>query len=688
MRLSTYRRLSSMRFVKIITLLVVFTTTVGYSQTKIDELKEKAYDYFSYADYDDALPLLLKVDSLKPGDPKVNYEIGICYIHSMHQERALPYFKHAKEYGYKDEGEPDLYLSIVQKYVSEDLDFNLARAYHLHHEFDKAIELYREYEKRVDKSSKQGKQDFEILERFIARCEDGKELIKDTHNVKIENMGPVINSEFPEYVPVVSADESVLIFTSRRDNTTGGKKDPVDEERYMEDILISYKSDDGVWSEPKSIGGNINTEEHDASVGLSPDGQKLFIYKNDHHKKGNLWVSRLDGEHWTTPEKMQEGINGKHSWEGSASITADEKIMFFASDRDGGKGGKDIYMVKKLPNNKWADPILLGDEINTEFDEDAPFIHADGVTLYFSSKGHKNMGGYDIFKSTYDPESGKWTKAENVGYPINSADDDIFFVFSPDGKRAYFSSHHEDSYGDQDLYVMHLPEVKETSLIVLKGVVRDLEAESPVAANITVTDNETGEVVGVYNSNSFTGKYLIVIPAGKNYGVSVEAEGYLPFSENIHLEEKGKFYEEKKDIDMKPIVPGSVLVLKNVFFDYDSSSLRKESFIELDKYATILQHQPTLYVEIAGHTDSIGSASYNQKLSQSRAEAVVEYFVTQKGLERKRFLATGYGKKHPVAPNTNPDGTDNPKGRQLNRRTELIIHETLVEGQNWKRHYR
>lgn len=666
---------------------VLLTLNFGvFGQSATEALKEKAYDFFSYADYENARPLLLKLDSLDPGNPKVNYEIGICWIHSMHQENALPYFKKAKEYGYKDDGEPDLYLSVVEKYVSEDLDFNLARAYHLHHEFDKAIEAYRQYEKRIDKNDKKGKEDFLVLERFIARCEDGKELIKDTHNVSIENMGPTINSEFPEYVPVVSADESLLIFTSRRNSTTGGKKDPQNEEQYMEDILISYKDSLDSWSTPKSIGKNINTDEHDASIGLSPDGQKLFIYKNDHHHKGNIWVSNLEGEHWSEPIKMQDGINGKHSWEGSASISADEKLLFFSSDRANGKGGKDIYMAKLLPNNKWAEPILLGDEINTDMDEDAPFIHADGVTLYFSSKGHKNMGGYDIFKSTYNPEDGSWTKAENVGYPINSADDDIFFVFSPDGKRAYFSSHHEDSYGDQDIYVMHLPEQKETSLIVLKGKISASDNGSPIGASITVTDNESGNIIGIYNSNSFTGKYVVVIPPGKNYGISVDADGFLPYSENINLEDKGEYYEVNKDIKMKPLVPGSVLILKNVFFDYDSSTLRKESFIELDKYAQILIQKPTIYVEIAGHTDSIGSKDYNLKLSQSRAESVVKYLVS-KGVEEKRFLAVGYGKKHPIAKNTNPDGTDNPEGRQLNRRTELIVHETLVEGKNWKRHY-
>lgn len=679
----------TLRLTILMTLLVSTFSVFAQNDKEFKKLRKEADKYFSYEDYETALEKFKELYKTIPDEGKLNYEIGICYIHSHHQEKALEYFEKAKKAGFESEADPEFYLkSTIGKWVSDDLDFNLARAYHLHHNFKKAIEVYREYENKINslKTHDASHNNTEILDKFIAECESGLELIKNPLNVIIESLGDTINSEYPDYVPVLSADETTLIFTSRRPNTTGGQLDPTDEEQYMEDIYISEKDNNGRWSEPKHISKNINTTEHDACIGLSPDGQQLFIYKNDHHNTGNIYVSNLEGSEWSVPEKMPEGINGKHSWEGSASISADENMLFFTSNREGGYGGKDIYWVRKLPSGKWAVPQNMGKHINTKYDEDSPFIHVDGKTLYYSSKGWNSMGGFDIFKTTYNEATREWSDPVNLGYPINSSDDDIFFVFTADGKRAYFSSHHEDSKGEQDLYVMHYPVKKQSALIVLKGKVTVKDTKKPISSVITVTDNATGNVVGVYNSNSFSGKYLAILKPGKNYGISASADGYLPFSHNINLPDSNKYYEETLDIELQPLTPGSVLVLNNVFFDYDKSDLKDISFHELDKYVKLLKERPTLYVEIAGHTDSRGNDDYNQTLSEDRAKAVVDYLV-EKGVERKRLNATGYGEKHPVKPNDKEDGSDNPDGRAMNRRTELIIHETLKEGMNWKRHY-
>ncbi len=670
--------------------LILLVTSGAFAQKKkkhkkkerdfMEETEVNARGYMDFEEYDKALELWLKLDSISPEDPKYNYFIGVCYMHSLHQERALDYLKFAKSKGYDTYDDYIIELDFHEHFTSLDIDFNLGRAYHLHHEFDKAIEHYKIFEDKIPPKSNIHDEEINIMDRFIEQCHHAKELVNEpVEGVTIKNLGPVINSEYPDYVPVISADETMMIFTTRRPTTTGGRRDPNSEDYYMEDIVVSFKDSTDNWTEPVGLSDNINSDEHESCIFLSADGQDIFVYKNDHHGAGSIFQSHLNGQEWSTPEKLPDGINSKH-WEGSASMTANEKWIFFSSDRPGGAGSRDIYWAKRLPDNRWGEPRNMGPSINTQFAEDAPFIHPDAHTLYFSSRGHFGMGGYDIFKSEYDEETDSWSKAENIGYPINTADDDIFFVFSADGKRAYFSSHHEDSYGDKDIYILTRPDEK-VSLIVLKGVITTKNGGEPVAATIKVTDNETGEVQGVYSSNAYNGRYLIVLPTGKNLGLSIDDEGFLPYSENVNLPDKGEFYEETKDIQLETLEPGSRAILRNVFFDYNKATLRKESFKELDRYLDILNQYPTLYIEIAGHTDSIGSQRYNEKLSQQRTESVVEYFVS-KGIEKKRLYGLGYGERFPIAPNTK-NGKDNPQGRQQNRRTEIIIHEELKEGIPW-----
>jgi len=471
-------------------------------------------------------------------------------------------------------------------------------------------------------------------------------------------------------VPVISADETVLIFTSRRPGTTGGQ---IQEStgQYHEDIYLSVKDSAGQWTTPENIGTEINTAGHDASIALSPDGQELFVYKDDN--SGDIYISTLNGNKWSAPKKVLGAINSKY-WEPSASISADEKTLFFTSDRPGGYGGRDIYVCNLLPNGQWAAPKNMGPDINTEYDDDAPFIHPDSKTFYFSSEGHKSMGGFDIFVSKYDADKKTWGKPENVGYPINTAGDDIFFVWSADGTRGYFSSIRADSYGDKDLYVVSRPKVS-VSLIVLKGRVFAEETEKAISATITIVDNETNKIVGITNSNSYSGKYTVILPPGKNYGISVTANNFLPYSENVDIP-IGEYYELSKDIKLKPLTVGSVAVLKNVFFDSNKSELRKESFGELGRFAELLKENPDLYVEITGHTDNVGDNALNLKLSDERAKSVVKYLVS-KGVNASRLYPVGYGEDFPVATN------DTDEGKQLNRRTELIITEKVKEGQKF-----
>jgi len=609
-----------------------------------DKNLRNAETYMLSEEYGGALPYLLEAWKVKNTDPKVAYDIMTCYVNTGREIMIIPYLQKARDGGIKD-----------KKY-----DFYLGRANHLQHKFETAIKYYETYKATLKPNDPM----IYEVDQDIAYSKNGIELVKNPLKVKIKNLGPVVNSPYPDYVPVISADETVLIFTSRRPNTTGGKTDPTNGQ-YYEDIYQSIKLKDSSWSAPIDIGNGINTASHDACVALSPDGMELIIYKVTGHDNGDLYVSELNGSLWGPPKKYGSSIN-TGNWEPSASITSDEKTIFFTSNRDGGHGGTDIYMTRKQVNGEFGPAILLGPKINTAEDEDAPFIHADGKTLYFSSKGHKSMGGYDIFYCTINTETGEiLSEPKNIGYPINTADDDIFFVWSADGKRAYFSSVREGGYGDKDIYMLEREEAK-AALVVLKGLIVSCDGGKPVSATIIVTDLTTQKPLGVYNSNSKTGKYTVVLPAGKNYGISVEAPGYLFYSKNIDIPLLDKYIEIVDTICMSQIKVGTSIVLRNVFFDVNKSTLRPESVQELERLVDIMKDNAHLKIEISGHTDSDGNDDANLKLSNDRAKAVVDYLIG-KGIDAGRLTWKGYGETMPIAPN------DTPENKQQNRRTEFKI---------------
>ena len=318
----------------------------------------------------------------------------------------------------------------------------------------------------------------------------------------------------------------------------------------------------------------------------------------------------------------------------------------------------------------WRKPSNVGPPVNSRNWESQPSFSSDGKTLYFSSMGHKNMGGFDIFYSTYT-DSG-WTPPQNMGYPVNTTEDDIFFVTSPDNKRAYYSSEKKGGYGEKDIYMITMPEQKEKNLTVYRGEIKNQFGEVPEDVEITVTDNETGEVVGLFYPNSSTGKFLFILNPGKNYNISYNADGYLFQSENFVVPLESAYSIINKAIELDPLKVGSKIILKNIFFDYDKGTLRPISNVELDKLYILMKKYPKLIVEVSGHSDSKGDDNYNLNLSQQRAESVVNY-LTQKGVAKERMIAKGYGKITPIASN------ETEEGRQLNRRVEYKILSTTGE---------
>jgi outer membrane protein OmpA-like peptidoglycan-associated protein len=640
-------RASNICIKTIIFLFLLSTSFVIHAQDVSKEFKkllEDGRENIEIEEFDAALISLLKAEKLKPKDPEASDLIAQCYLAKGDDHKALPYLLIAKEGGVQD----------------PDLDYNLGRAYHLAQKFPEAILMLQKYRTTTKDVKK-----IESTDQLVGWCKNGIELMKNPVKVKITNLGAGVNSKYPDYVPAISADESTLLYTSRRDNTTGGKKDETDG-HFHEDVYMSTKTD-SVWGKSVQISGVINTATHDACAGISPDGQEMFIYRDNKRDGGDLYISELKGAEWSAPKNLGPNINTKF-WETSASITSDERVLFFVSTKEGGYGGRDIYMSKKLPNGEYALPINLGPKINTKFEEDGPFIHADGKTLYFSSKGHNSMGNFDIFSCTINTETGQiLTDPVNIGYPINTPGDDVFFVWSADNKRAYFSSAREGGYGDKDLYVLERDDAN-AALVVFKGRIISCQENNPVAATIVVLDNATGKPVGVYNSNSSTGKYTIILPAGKNYGISVEAPGYLFYSKNIDIPFLNHYLEINDTVCMDQIKIGKKIVLRNVFFDLDKATLRSESEAELERLREILVKNPHIKIQILGHTDSDGSDDYNMKLSHARAKAVVDYMV-KKGVDVARMKFHGYGETKPVAPN------DTPENKQLNRRTEFEILE-------------
>jgi outer membrane protein OmpA-like peptidoglycan-associated protein len=429
-------------------------------------------------------------------------------------------------------------------------------------------------------------------------------------------------------------------------------------------------NDSGLWSQAMPMGQNINTVGHEATIGMSADGQQLLIYKDD-QGDGNIYLSYQQGNSWGTPSKLSENVNSKE-WEPSATISPDGNTLFFSSNRPGGFGGRDLYRSVRLPNGDWSKPTNLGPNVNSKYDEDAPSLTADGQVLYFATNGTSSMGGFDIVFSSKNDE-GIWGPPTNIGYPVNTADDDIFFAPTPDNTHAYYSSaNSENGQGEKDICLLTFPGKEETPLTVLTGEITSIYGGVPEGTIITVTDVETGEMMGQYTPNSATGKYVIILPPGRNYSITYEAVDYLYQSDNVNISDTSAYQVIDRPVELEPLKVGQKIVVRNIFFDSGKAVLKPESKAELDKLVKLMNSFPKLTLEIAGHTDASGSDELNQKLSEQRALSVANYLIDN-GIEKSRLRTAGYGEKQPIAENYNKNGTPNRPGMALNRRFEFTV---------------
>ncbi|MDQ3682652.1 MAG: OmpA family protein [Bacteroidota bacterium] len=466
------------------------------------------------------------------------------------------------------------------------------------------------------------------------------------------NLGDGINSAESEYFPSLPIQGDAMIFTRRLNNSN-------------EDFFLSEKN--AAWDKAQRLPGNINTPLNEGAQNISQDGSWLVFTgcnREDGFGSCDLYISYKIKEGWSEAINLGNKIN-TNQWESQPCLSPDKRDLYFTSRRPGGFGGSDLYVSHLGSNGKWSEPKNLGPEINTSLDESSPFIHADNQTLYFTSNGLLGYGENDLFV-VRKIENGNWSKPENLGYPINTIHHEGTLFIAADSKTAYYASDRSDSKGGLDIYSFEIrSDIRPFKTGWLKGKVYDKKTSAGLPSAVELIDLATNQVISRVQTDE-TGNYLITLPVGKNYAFNVNRRGYLFYSDNYSLKDKSPDSTYVKDIPLQPIEVNAAVVLKNIFFDFNKYELKPESQIELDRLVQLLNDNATVKIQIEGHTDNIGKAPDNLKLSQNRAKAVVSY-LTSKGIAASRLNAKGFGATKPVTENKTEEG------RAQNRRTEVKV---------------
>ncbi len=561
--------------------------------------------------------------------------------------------------------------------------FNAGLAlYHTGH-YDKAIEWFNLF-----KHFSKGKRTRLNPDAWIDRTYFARETVKKPVSFTPVNLGSGINSEYNEYWPSLTADEEQMVFTVLMPRDTilfRTQKDlPYTSNYFNEDFYISTR-ENGIWLPRQSMTA-INTQTNEGAQSLSADGRWMFFTacgRNDSNGGCDIYFSQKTANGWTQPVNLGAPVNTPY-WESQPCFSADGQTLYFVSGRSGGIGKKDIWKTKVVDLTSNGTPIFgevenLGATINTEEDEASPFIHPDNSTLYFSSEGWHGMGRMDIFISKKNIETDRWQEPLNIGYPINTPADEIGLVINTAGTRAYFSS--DGLAGKEmrkDIYSFELPQdLRPRPVSYVKGRVFDRKTNLPLSARIDLTRLSDGGTEVTTQSTEWSGQYLVCLPAGNNYALNVRKKGYMFHSENFALKDSNSITDPYIiDVYLSPLIAGEKVVLRNVFYATNSAILERESMVELEMLIEVLLENPNLRLEIGGHTDNVGTAHYNLKLSQDRAQSVYDFLVF-KGIDARRLTYKGYGLTEPVESN------DTEMGRARNRRTEVKIleEESLIEQQ-------
>lgn len=623
----------------------------------------------------EAIGHYLKAYDYNPADAALNYKIGLSYLRSAHKGKAAKYLNNAY---YK------------QPKISKDILFQSGRAFQYSLEFDSAIARYDAYLNSL--KDRQKKQILEHISKLKNECLSGKELVNHPKRVVINNAGEMLNSTFDDYNLLIFKD-SVAYLSSRRPASSKAKPEK-ETNLYNEDIYVS-KINGTEFEKARLVTDKGFYSKHSEDLlWIETDGKTCYLYKGD-SRNGDLMISTLKKGKWKVPEELSKRFNSKMA-ETSISLTADGNTAYFiSSNKDDSQGGKDIYVCHKNKKGKWEKAENIGAVINTPYDEESVFITPDGKTLYFSSKGHNTMGGFDIFRAESDI-SGHWKQPENLGFPINTPDDELFFKPLNNEKIAFFSAKREDTQGGYDIYkAIFLGSEKQlivtteesstayadkpisdifaripTSLKIdttvhMLGSILDSKTLKPVKARLDIIDLDRNVVISSVLSDSI-GSYRVTLPCVKKYGSEIRANDYMFSLENIDVPSIAMGKEYSRDFKLSKVEVGVKVVLNNIYFDLNKSTLTPQSGTELDKVVKFLEETKTVKIEISGHTDNVGSPVANTKLSAARAKSVVDYIAAH-GIDRSRLTFKGYGSKQPVAPNKTE------AGRKKNRRVEFKI---------------
>ena len=614
-------------------------------------------------EYNASLIHYLEAQTFNPNSSDLNRKIGHAYLYTNEPYKAKSFLEKSLELN----NEPDPFLYFL-----------LGKAYQLERDFEKAEKYYLKF--GTEAHSKVLELYKKLNRKHIQECKSGAEIFAIKRRYWVDNVKE-LNTEADEIAPCITADGSAIIFSSNR----AGNMDiyTADRERRK-------------WKSISEI-EELNSEGDDVASSLAYDGQRILLFK-DVDGQNDIFETKLNGTSWAEPKlKMSKVVNTEFNETFASYDPQDIKVYYIT---DGGHGGDlDIIFSGKKDQEEryWGKGQSAGHEVNSAFHEGSVYMAPDGQTMYFCSQGHSSMGGYDVFVS-YRDERGLWAKPINLGYPINSPYDELYFSISANGKYAYFASNRANGTGGMDIYKAtfwgapkkplvasednliasiaspvedtYVPKTvsveKKSSLTVFKGKILDGIMQTPVAAEIKIFDNTTGKVYSIMRSNSATGKFLLSLPSGLNYGISVEAEGYLFHSENFNLPKGSSYNMINKDISLKNIDIGSKIALRNVFFSTGKSEVKIDSYPELDRLIQLMNDVPSLKIELSGHTDNVGSEELNQSLSYRRAVSVRNYLLSR-GVDSSRVTAKGYGSTQAV------DSNDTAEGRANNRRTEFEI---------------
>ncbi|GAA4395644.1 hypothetical protein GCM10023187_02830 [Nibrella viscosa] len=617
----------------------------AYAQTKkAQDLYNQAIRLFGERRANEAIPFMQEAIKADPTFTDAHLKLGQLYEFTRRPEMALAAYREAIRQ------QPDKPATAAAYQSASSI---LLRQGH----YADAIPYLERFATFFAPQSAQGQR----IQRQLESARFGQEAVRNPQPVTPRPLSESLQTTPSQYFPVLTADEQTLVYTALKPEGD-------------EDLMIAGMKGE-VWSPPVSLSDQINTPENEGTPSLSADG-RMLVFTACQGRRGfgscDLYISRKTGDTWSEPQNLGPAINTRY-WESQPSLSADGRRLYFVSDRPGGQGRRDIWRSDLDASGNWQEPVNLGAPVNTPYNEASPFIHANGRTLFFASDGHVGLGGYDLFVA--DSLARGWSTPTNLGYPINNADDQAALFVAASGTRAYYSFEEQKEGGSQKsrLYVFDLPEslrerVKPVSY--LKGIIADARTKKPLTATIELIDLSTNQVVTRVSSDEQTGQYTAVLPSGGEYALYVTVPGYLFKSLSFDFTQRTKGEGMSLSVPLEPIASGkgstAKETLNNIFFESGRFELESKSKTELDRLAAFLKTNPTVKVEISGHTDDQGSAATNLELSKKRAQSVVD-FLTRAGIEPARIQATGYGETRPLVPNTSDEN------RRLNRRIEWRV---------------